>query len=272
MYFLSRCATQPFVRDKRGGRKWIVAAALAWPMVMATAPGAIAATIVLDFEGLLDLELVQDFYAGGEGSQGSSYARDFGIRFSNNVITLTDLDAGGSAGDFGGEPSPDNIIFFREGDSATLSVDDGFRDGFSLFYSAVTAPASATIYDGLNGSGNILAQLLLPVTPAFGEPEPNSEFSPFVPLGVEFTGLARSVRLGGTARAVGFDNLTLGSAIPRTGSFDPTSPIIPPNVSPLLPQEPAPGPPNTIPEPSLMAAMGAILVWRYQRYFAASRR
>lgn len=238
------------------------------PLLMTARP-AIAAVIVLDFEGLLDLELVQDFYGGGSGSKGSRYARDLGIRFSSNTIVLKDSDAGGLLGDFGGEPSPDNIIFFRDGDSTLFNVDSGFQDGFSLFYSAVAQPAFATVYDGLDGSGNILATLALPITPAFGEPEPNSEFSPFIPRGVEFAGLARSVRLGGTPRGVGFDNLTLGSAIPRLGAFDPNVPGIPPGLDPILPPLPPSPPSSSIPEPSLLWGLGALLAWRYQRHCSA---
>ena len=59
---------------------------------------------VLNFEGLADLEPVENFYDGGGGP-------DFNVAFSSSALALVDRDAGGS-GNFGGEPSPDTIMFF----------------------------------------------------------------------------------------------------------------------------------------------------------------
>lgn len=227
---------------------------------------AAAGTFVLDFEGLLDLEAVQEFYNDGFGSLGSLYGQPLGVSFSDNVIVLKDVDAGGVAGDFGGEPSPDNIIFFRDGTEAKLNVASGFKDGFSLFYSAVL-PASATgvqirgavqLFDGLDGTGNLLAQFDLPSTPRKGAPDPQGEFSPFFPLGTAFSGIARSVVLQGQARTVGFDNLTFGSATAIPGRFVPPPQF--PDGSPLYPQEPS----TPIPEASpLWGLVGlGLLAWR----------
>ena len=73
-----------------------------------------SALIVLDFEGLSDLEPVEEFYNGGAGGFGSGPGPDFGISISSNALAVTDMDAGGS-GDFGGEPSgswvfPKNLL------------------------------------------------------------------------------------------------------------------------------------------------------------------
>lgn len=238
-----------------------------------------AEEIVLDFEGLLDLELVEEFYNGGEGSLGSAYAQDLGVSFSGNVIALKDIDAGGSVGDFGGEPSPDNIIFFREGDAATVNVAAGFKSGFSLFYSAVVAAGSppsnrgsVQVFDGIDASGSLLAQFNLPSTPSSGNPDPNGEFSPFVPLGVQFSGLARSVRLSGEARTIGFDNLTLGSAVPRLGSFEPIIPDIPDGMSPLHPDLPSPPQPQGVPEPRTWMGLGLVGLWMLSRRARSAQR
>jgi hypothetical protein len=245
-------------------------AAAAWSTMglVAIASPANAAPTVLDFEGLLDLELVQGFYDGTGGSKGSVYGKDLGISFSGNVISLKDIDAGGRSGDFGGEPSPDNIIFFRDGSAATMNVADGFRDGFSLFYSAVVAAGSppsnrgqVKLFEGLDGQGSLLAQFDLPSTPSFGAPDPNGEFSPFVPIGTTFQGLARSVLLEGQARTIGFDNLTLGSATPLSGIFEPDIPDIPDDMSPINPDQP----PRKVPEPGGLIALGALGVWMLKR-------
>jgi len=236
----------------------------------AIAPPAQAEAVVLDFEGLLDLELVEDFYNGGFGSEGSAYAQNLGVHFSGNVITLKDSDAGGALGDFGGEPSPDNIIFFREGDRATVNVADGFESGFSLFYSAAVAAGSplsnrgeVKLFDGLDGTGSLLGQFDLPSTSSFGGGDPKGEFSPFVPSGVTFDGLARSILLEGQARTIGFDNLTLGSDQPQKGTFEPNIPDIPDGMSPLYPESPTV--PKGVPEPSNWLALSLLGLWMLTR-------
>jgi hypothetical protein len=245
-----------------------VAAAGSAIAAAAIATSAHAAPTVLDFEGLLDLELVQGFYDGTKGSKGSLYGKDLGISFSGNVIALKDIDAGGLSGDFGGEPSPDNIIFFRDGSAATMNAARGFKDGFSLFYSAVVAAGSppsnrgtVKLFDGLDGQGSLLAQFDLPSTPSFGAPDPKGEFSPFVPRGITFQGIARSVKLEGQARTIGFDNLTLGSATPLSGTFEPE---IPDDLSPMYPDHP-PSPPGKVPEPSGLVVVGALGLWMLKR-------
>lgn len=162
-----------------------------------------AATIVLDFEGIGNLNRVGDFY------------NDFGITFSANALALVDFDAGGT-GNFGGEPSPDTILFFTEGESIVLNALNGFDTGFSFFYTSLASqfPGLVNIYDGLNGSGNLLASLELPPTPFNEAPDPTGDFSPLVAIGVSFAGIAKSVELRGTPDQIGFDNITLGSAKP----------------------------------------------------------
>ncbi|PZO55865.1 MAG: PEP-CTERM sorting domain-containing protein [Phormidesmis priestleyi] len=191
-----------------------------------------AATIVLDFEGLQNLENVNGFYNGGSGSQGNT-GTNFGIEFSSNSLAIVDADAGGT-GNFGGEPSPDTILFFLSGGAAVMNVAAGFDTGFSFFYSAINNPGTINVYDGLNGMGNILATLNLPTTPFNGAPDPMGQFSPFVPFGVGFTGIAKSVDFGGVVNQIGFDNITLGAATPGGGGGTPASVPEPGSVIALL--------------------------------------
>jgi hypothetical protein len=184
---------------------------------LATTGIAQAATIVLDFEGLQDLEPVNNFYNGGLGGNGSGPGPDYNITFTSNSLIVKDGDAGGS-GNFGGEPSPDNILFFLEGSAAIMNVLDGFTTGFSFFYSAINNPRVVNVYDDFNGTGNLLASLNLPLTPSNGTPDPTGAFSPLVPFGVSFSGLAKSVDFGGTVNQIGFDNITLGSSTPGGNS------------------------------------------------------
>jgi hypothetical protein len=184
------------------------AVAAAFVTVTAVPQNAQAAVIVLDFEGLNNQQQVGNFYAGQ------------GITFSDNALALIDADAGGD-GNFGGEPSPDTALFFLGGTAATMNVAQGFSDGFSFFYTAINQPGFINVYDGLNATGNILASLALPTTPFNGAPDPTGQFSPFVPIGVEFIGTALSVDFGGTINQIAFDDITIGSATPGNGDEVP---------------------------------------------------
>lgn len=172
-----------------------------------------AAIVVLDFEGVGNFAPVGNFYNGGAGT-------DYNIDFGSGALGIVDSDAGGG-GNFGGEPSPDTVLFFLSG-SALMNVNDGFTTGFSFFYSAVNQPGFVNVYDGLNGTGNLLASINLPVTPSLGG-DPNGDFSPFFPIGVTFAGTAMSVDFAGTADQIAFDNVTFGTEVAQGAVPEPST-------------------------------------------------
>lgn len=180
---------------------------------MLTGIGRAHATTVLTFEGLKDNEPILNFYDGGLGGNGSGPGPNDGITFSQNSLALIKNSDGGS-GNFAGEPSPDTVAYFLSGGADTLNDPAGFDTGFSFFYSAIHNPGEVKVYDGLNATGSVLADLILPVTPS----NPSGVFSPFFPIGVTFSGIAKSVDFGGTANQIAFDNITFGSSTPGTGS------------------------------------------------------
>ncbi|WP_425092655.1 VPLPA-CTERM sorting domain-containing protein [Tropicimonas sp. S265A] len=198
----------------------LCAAALALP--------AHANTITLDFEGLgvkqsvngaeAIIEGVGDFYNGGLGADGSGPGVDFGVTFSDNALAIQDADVDPSlpfnSGNFGGEPTPDTVLFFLTGSAATISFASGFDTGFSFFYSSINFTGSIDVYSEVDATGTLLASLQLPTTPFNGAPDPTGQFSPFVPIGVSFDGIAKSIDFGGTINQIGFDNITFGSATP----------------------------------------------------------
>lgn len=188
---------------------------LALVAATATMSAAQAAPFVLTFEGLSNLEPVGNFYNGGLGGNGSGPGPNFGVTFSSNSLAIIDADAGGT-GNIGGEPSPSTVLFFLSGPAAIMNYAAGFTTGFSFFYSAINNPGFVSVYDGLDGTGNLLATLQLPVTPSDGG-DPNGAFSPFFPVGVGFQGTARSIDFGGTVNQIAFDNVTFGSDAPCTG-------------------------------------------------------
>ncbi len=111
-----------------------------------------AAVIVLDFEGVPDLSSVGNFYNGGAGT-------NYGVSFSGATLGLVDADAGGS-GNFANEPSANTVMFFLNANNAILNLAAGFDTGFSFFYSSSTA-ATVNVYDGVDGTGNLLGSLNL---------------------------------------------------------------------------------------------------------------
>jgi hypothetical protein len=170
-----------------------------------------ADVIVLDFEGLDNLEAVDGFYNGGTSENGNSGV-NYGVEFSSNTLAIIDSDAGGS-GNFGGEPSADTVMFFRTGESAIMNVAAGFEVGFSFFYSAINNAGSVDVFSGIDGTGDLLASLDIPITPSDGG-DPDGAFSPFFGIGVAFDGIAQSVSFAGVQDQIAFDNITFGSDEP----------------------------------------------------------
>ena len=193
----------------RGSFKFLVAATILAGAASATN----AAVVVLTFEGIGNQASINDFYNGGTDSVGNS-GTNYGINFSSASLGLIDADAGGG-GNFANEPSADTIAFFLSGSAATMNVAAGFTTGFSFFYSAFQ-DAFVTVYDGLNGTGNVLATLSLLTNFNNGGcvGDPNGQACHWDPVGVSFLGTAMSVDFGGVANQAGFDNITLGAATP----------------------------------------------------------
>jgi hypothetical protein len=179
-----------------GNRLRLAAGALA--ALVGFGSAAQAAT-VLTFEGLADQASIGDFYNGGAGG-------NFGIQFGADSLALIEASAGGS-GNFTNPPSPVTVAFFLAGPGDVMNVAAGFTTGFSFFYAdQVGFTGTVTVWSGLDGTGTQLASLDLPPTP--------NPYNVWVPMGVSFAGTAESAVFGGAANFIGFDNITLGSAIP----------------------------------------------------------
>jgi hypothetical protein len=174
---------------------------------------------VLTFEGLQDEETVSNYYNGGLGGNGSGPGPNYGITFESNALAIISNQNGGS-GNFAGNPSGDTIVFFLSGVGDVMNVAGGFTSGFSFFYSAINDPGTVTVYSGADATGTVLATLNLPITAsnAGNSVCGSDQFCPFVPFGVSFSGTAMSVDFSGTANQIGFDDITLGSSVPDSGS------------------------------------------------------
>ena len=196
--------------------RWLAAGIMALACLTGSAQ---AAVIVLDFEGINstypspDFALVQGFYNGGASSDGTT-GIDYGIDFTANAQAIC-LDTPGndcsntSRGGLGDPTSDKGALFFLEGSETFMNVAAGFDTGFSFFYTAINSPGSVSVYDGLNGTGLLLATLNLPMTPS--GTCVGSGFCPFFATGIAFSGIAKSVSFAGSANQIVFDDVTFGS-------------------------------------------------------------
>jgi hypothetical protein len=206
--------------------------------------------IVLNFEGInatypSGYAQVLDFYNGGTSSDLTS-GTNYGIGFTDNALAIC-LNTPGfscsntSRGGLGDPASAEGALFFLSGSATYMNVAAGFDTGFSFFYTAINEVGSVSVYDGLNGTGNLLGTLSLPTTASACDPIYGAGFCPFYPGSLAFSGTAMSVSFAGVANQVVFDDVTFGSTTP--------------------------GP--TVPEPASLALLGAGLfgigVLRYRR-------
>ncbi|MGB3560580.1 MAG: Calx-beta domain-containing protein, partial [Geitlerinemataceae cyanobacterium] len=157
---------------------------------------------LLDFEGVGNLNEVDDFYS------------DRGIRFSGNalgIIGVCPIVESGLDDELGGnfshQPSGVTALTYAEGDEIVLEAIEGFDAQLSFSYASPFREHSISIYDGLDGTGNLLASATLSPTPAGEFPNAYSEFA-FVTI--PFSGIARSVTFGDFANKIVIDDILLG--------------------------------------------------------------
>lgn len=201
-----------------------IAVALATTFV--AIPRSQAATISLNFEGIDaagggNTTVINNFYNGGTSGGGTSGV-NYGVTFSPNALALSlnTLSNPGvsntSRGGLGDPSSQNGGLIFLSGTQTFINYSSGFDTGFSLFYTAVNNPGSISVYDGLNGTGSILASLSLPLTSSTCPSTFNANFCPFAPVGVSFAGTAKSIGFAGVANQIVFDDVTFGSVTPGT--------------------------------------------------------
>ena len=180
--------------------KKFITRSLAAAAVAATI-GSAQAAIVLDFEGTGNITPIGDFYNGGAGT-------NYGISFGADALSIN-----GPSNNEALLPSGVNGLFFLNGSGALMNVSAGFTTGFSFYYSAPFYTGEIQVFDGLDGTGNLLASLTLPMTTngaSISECN-NMNFCPYYAIGVAFSGTAKSVNFGGVANQVVFDDVTIGS-------------------------------------------------------------
>jgi hypothetical protein len=145
-----------------------------------------ATTVTLTFEGLQNLEPIDNYYNGGLGGFGSGPGPNYGINFTSDSLALIRSSSGGT-GNFSNNPSGSTCAFFLSGAGDTMNIAAGFTTGFSFFYSAVGA-GTVTVWSGLNGTGALLGTLNLVDTGNNGPP--GGFYNHWFTAGVTFGGTA----------------------------------------------------------------------------------
>jgi hypothetical protein len=174
---------------------------------LAIGSAANAAVVVLDFNGVANpnnVATVGDYYNGGTSGDGNT-GTNYGVAFTPNALAINS---------YNGCCSPDpGILYFLSGGAVNISYAAGFTTGFSFYYSSAST-SSVTVYDGVGGTGNVLATINL-VGQANSNCPPNSSgyYCTWTPIGVSFSGTAKSIDFAGAANFVAFDDITFGSAV-----------------------------------------------------------
>ena len=181
-----------------------------------------ADVVVLNFEGInatypSGFAQVLDFYNGGASSDGTSGV-NYGVQFTDNALAICLNTPGVSCSNTSrGGVAPGSelgALFWLNGPETYMNYAAGFENGFAFNYAAPNTPGSVSVYDGLNGTGTLLATLDLGLTPSTCGSEYSAAYCPFVAAGVNFAGVAKSISFAGTANFIVFDDVTFGSSIP----------------------------------------------------------
>jgi hypothetical protein len=166
---------------------------------------------IATFGGLKNLEFVNNYYDGGTGSLGSGPGKNLQLEFTSNAEAIVSANKGGS-GNFINNPGGYPVLFFQTGSSVVVNATAGISVGLWFTYSALQ-PGTATVYDGPNGAGNILASIALSSNNAGCNTYKMCVWSP---VGVPLTANARSIRFGGVTNFLGIGAIHLGVKIPTS--------------------------------------------------------
>jgi len=208
--------------------QWLAAAAI----VLGASSVAQANVVSLNFEGVNKNypggnAQILDFYNGGTSSDGTSGV-NYGVSFSSNALAICLNTPGVSCSNTsrgGLAPGSEKAgLFFLSGTSTTLNYAAGFDTGFSFNYAEPnTNGGFVQVWDGLDGTGNLLGQLNLALTPSTCSGIYSAQYCPFVPLGLAFLGTGKSIVFGGVADFVVFDDITFGAVNPGGGVPEPAT-------------------------------------------------
>lgn len=146
-----------------------------------------AAPVTMDFEGFDTFEAVFDYYDAGMGHLGSGPGPDWGI--------VMDTAASITAPVLVNLPSPNAAmgIDAQPGNQLIVNATAGLVDAVSFSYSSENIRATLSVYDGVDGTGALLATTTL--EPPYITPTgpTGTTFDTWLPINLPFAGTARSI-------------------------------------------------------------------------------
>ncbi len=183
--------------------------------LLSAAP-AFSAPVTVDFEGVNSFLSINDYYNGGTDQSGA-FGANVGVSFGGDVLGMVNdgLGSGLNGEYFTNLPTLSSTVMTVVGSDAAMNVASGFTGEVSFYYSS-TAAADINVYDGLNGSGNILATYSL-LNNAQSNGCADSAFCNWTLASFNFAGIAQSIQFSNATYVAGFDNVTVSTVpLPAT--------------------------------------------------------
>jgi hypothetical protein len=171
------------------------------------------ASITFDEPQLVDNDPLLQFYNGGTTFRGIGGGPDLGVSFTINARVRTVDSLVGDYTKPGFMELMSDVIREGAGISATMDVSGGFTTGVQFSYASIDSVGEMQVYSGLDGTGTVLADLILPIT------SPMSGPGVFVADSLNFTGIAHLLVFDGGNKQLAFDDLTSTFLVPEPSGW-----------------------------------------------------
>ncbi|GEM_PF-401181 len=163
--------------------------------------------VVLDFEGIGNLDEITQFYNGGASSAGFS-GKNYGISFGKSALALVDAQHGGT-GNFNTRPMPNTVMFFLNGSTAVINVHQGFTGQFAFDYTS-SVLGTVAFYTEPDGGGTLISTEQFQPLATGSKGIENGYFDNWKNYSASFSGTAKSVVITCAADQCAFDNILIG--------------------------------------------------------------
>jgi hypothetical protein len=184
-------------------------ATLALALEFAAADARAAIILSFDEPQLVDNDAISQFYNGGTTFLGIDGGPDYGVSFTLNARNRTqDVLVGDYTVPGYLELKSDTA---REGEGIRMTMDaaGGFVSRLDFSYATIDSVGQLQVFSGLDGTGDVLATLSLPITSSQSGP------GVFVADSLSFSGVGRSLVFAGGNKQLAIDDLALTPVVPE---------------------------------------------------------